>query len=788
MRPLGRGGYADVYLANDNLLERKVALKQIRFDRRTTAEGEAILAEALAASKVAHPGLVEVFDALVYKGRPTIVMEFVDGATLKISAVTEDWSLLVRVTILLKIGDAVHALHQAHIAHGDLRPENVLVTSDKRAKLLDFGISTASSHSKPIDDNIVGARRWERSRLKDIQALIDLATYTIPPKFRTAFAGSMISSLDTVNTTNEFCDCLRAIADNEAQMPTVPSRITGGPSWRIALMAVVLIIAGTLAWVWSNVKPTRSEATSVAVTETLFQDAGLLPEKQKHLIDFSLRSAVESAVLRATDLALYQKHGDIPDAERSAANIEKKGGPFSVVIKPVVECNSSANCTVVFRKETPTGKLLATTQRGPFVAEGGAALFNLAEHLISQELFHASAIVNKNSVSDENLSRYYELYVQAHFEGGSCVTIIADINLLKIDAPSFPLPYHLGAHCALEIFYETGDKVPAREQVADLLAFMLTQDNESPGNFDPVIKSFAELGDIEAAIKTLDRAKASGATWWTLTQWSAHIHYIKGEYGRAQELYQQLLDVFPAASVYTNAALAAYYNGNVESAVAIAEESLQKFPKRAKTHNFLGMMYLNQGNVESSIESLERALSLRDVTHYRSNLGLAYLISGNWEKSAVLLRAAVDSDQVTPMATLNYADALNLLGEREEAFNSYMKLTEVLSVSAPLEHQLSRAQALAHLGRAQMAINLINDLRAAHGTSSDLNYAAATVFAVAGDLNSAAAAVESAMNEGLSSHWFRFPWFDPLCIEPNLPTFGDTALCLSQVGSRAVSN
>ncbi|KAB2371662.1 serine/threonine-protein kinase [Actinomadura montaniterrae] len=144
---VGRGGMGTVWRAYDEMLDRDVAVKEVRLPGRITeAERRALcrrlLAEARATAALRHPGVAAVHDVLVEGGRPWIVMEFLPACSLN-RLVGEGGPLGVRRTA--RIGAAVlsvlRAAHDAGILHRDVKPSNVLVCDDGRVLLTDFGLA-----------------------------------------------------------------------------------------------------------------------------------------------------------------------------------------------------------------------------------------------------------------------------------------------------------------------------------------------------------------------------------------------------------------------------------------------------------------------------------------------------------------------------------------------------------------------------------------------------------------------------------------------------------------------
>ena len=143
---LGRGAMARVWRAWDPHLRREVAIKEPLFDPRLSPEvldemGRRFVAEGVAAARLNHPNIVTIYSADVYDGRPAIVMELVEGATL--SGLLESGPLepATAVDALDQLLDAAAYAHSMGVVHRDIKPDNVFVGADGRVRLADFGIA-----------------------------------------------------------------------------------------------------------------------------------------------------------------------------------------------------------------------------------------------------------------------------------------------------------------------------------------------------------------------------------------------------------------------------------------------------------------------------------------------------------------------------------------------------------------------------------------------------------------------------------------------------------------------
>lgn len=146
---IGNGGMATVYRAKDMTLKRNVAVKVLK-DEFTTDEEfiKRFNIEAQSAASLTHPNIVSIYDVGNEESIYYIVMELVQGKTLK-QIIDEDgvlpwkWSL----NIAIQIASALETAHKNNIVHRDIKPHNIIITEDGIAKVTDFGIAKAVSNS-----------------------------------------------------------------------------------------------------------------------------------------------------------------------------------------------------------------------------------------------------------------------------------------------------------------------------------------------------------------------------------------------------------------------------------------------------------------------------------------------------------------------------------------------------------------------------------------------------------------------------------------------------------------
>lgn len=142
IRPVGYGGMAEVFLAHDELLDRNVAIKMLRDQFLSDKELlEQFQREAKSAARLVHPYIINIYDVVSEGSNQYIVMEYVDGVTLKEYMQEHKLSLNAVLEIGVRLADALQHAHSHRIIHCDIKPQNILLDKNMNPKIADFGIA-----------------------------------------------------------------------------------------------------------------------------------------------------------------------------------------------------------------------------------------------------------------------------------------------------------------------------------------------------------------------------------------------------------------------------------------------------------------------------------------------------------------------------------------------------------------------------------------------------------------------------------------------------------------------
>jgi len=156
---IGRGGMGAVYEAYQVSLQRKVAIKVLKTAENSAQEASQtkLIQEARLAAKLNHPNIVQIFDVGEERGIYFMIMEYVEGVTLKDLLRNQPVFPLDRLyRVALKVARGLSVAHENHVVHRDIKPENIMLTSSGEVKIMDFGAASFLLNEQNPKENLVG--------------------------------------------------------------------------------------------------------------------------------------------------------------------------------------------------------------------------------------------------------------------------------------------------------------------------------------------------------------------------------------------------------------------------------------------------------------------------------------------------------------------------------------------------------------------------------------------------------------------------------------------------------
>ncbi len=235
MRLIGSGGMGELYVARDTKLGRKVALKLVHAKYLGSEQAKRrFLDEARTTARFSHPHIVTIHAVGEHDGRPYVALEYLEGQNLRERMLERRPSLQATLRIALAIAEALAEAHAAGVYHLDLKPENVVIPSDGRVRVVDFGLARQSALPKEsgevdmIDQGVWGTpaymapEQWERRRCTgatDVWALgmmlFELCSNWLPYDLEASRSQMMaaVCSKKPVDKVDRYADVPREVSE-----------------------------------------------------------------------------------------------------------------------------------------------------------------------------------------------------------------------------------------------------------------------------------------------------------------------------------------------------------------------------------------------------------------------------------------------------------------------------------------------------------------------------------------------------------------------------------------------
>ena len=219
-----RGGMGSVYRARHPELGTVVAIKTVHTHTGPETLAERFEQEARLSARIPHPGVVRVFDYDCQEGRLYLVMEFVDGETLRPVVADDQRDIAWRLDKVAQLADILHAAHEKGIVHRDVKPENVMVDSTERVRVLDFGISRVLDDGERLTQTgeILGTPEYiSPEQILDVPEAVDARTDVYA-------TGVVLYELLTGHSPFAGTNLFQVLKNVESLDPPPPSQLRSG--------------------------------------------------------------------------------------------------------------------------------------------------------------------------------------------------------------------------------------------------------------------------------------------------------------------------------------------------------------------------------------------------------------------------------------------------------------------------------------------------------------------------------------------------------------------------------
>jgi serine/threonine protein kinase len=597
---LGEGGMGEVYLADDLKLDRQIAIKFLPEHLTKDKENvERFEREAKAAAALNHPNIVTIHEIAEHDGQTFIVMEYVDGDSLRIKIDDKNLDVEEVINITNQICEGLSEAHKADIVHRDIKPENILIDNRGRVKILDFGLAKLKGVSKLTKETstlgtvhymspeqIQGKEVDNRSDIWSVGIVIyELLIGEVP------FQGNYEQAV-TYAILNEEPRLLKDIKSK--YFFDIEKLLAKEPNNRFQNCEEVLIELEKIKQVthkkgkFESKRAFMFSGIAVIIALILFSVLFFLPTEKDE------KSIISLAVLPFTNIK--------PDP-----NIDYLGNAFAAEI--INDLSYFKNISV--RPFSTVRDLENWDKLDVDYILTGNFLQVMGDIRLKIELFNNNT---KDILWQESLEEEFKKsYILQDIVSEKVINELEirfsseESHRMQIDIPKNPIAYE---------YYLRGVAYPLSVEGSHLSISMLTKSINLDSTYAP---AFAELGYRKQH----------------LAQYELESSNL---YNEAEKYYEKSLNINPELlNALTNLAGLYVELGKSGEALLLSQKAIKINPNYAVTHFRLSYIYRYTGMLNESKEEAEKALALDPTNARFRSIGRTYLYLGEYKKALIAL-------------------------------------------------------------------------------------------------------------------------------------------------------
>ncbi|WP_078083544.1 serine/threonine-protein kinase [Microbulbifer mangrovi] len=835
---LGAGGMGIVYLAEDLKLHRQVAIKKLKDNTASQNARDRIQQEARLLAQLNHPNIVALHDVLEDQGDIALVMEYIEGTTLRPWMRERSPSLQQKLSLLMQICQGLSEAHNLGIIHRDLKSDNILIAENAKgepvAKITDFGIAK----SQQLDEKTLTAENQlagtitamspEQILGKPLDARSDLFSFgTIAFEllcgsrpFEKHEAGALAMANRITNEAHtppqeawpDIPEPLailldKLLAKDPAQRPQnalvvyqgfallhkqglesesedftatmtdlfTHHKIKNRRRWQRVVAGMAVTLIVSAGGYWGWKEFTRLEPQYIAVMPVEINGEIRGEENAKALTRTMVRQALMNSVSQLKASALVSfTPKEGQDFEAQLQKLKDKGVTDALYAKLVC---AQVRCEIELQRLAPINSQIKKKENFTFLTDK----LQEAHYRTS----NSTALLFPSTYQKEKL----ELTVMSDRDYSLYLDILSRMEAKKLNQTDLAKLISMSSRYPQNIYIYNG--------LSNVAARLFILDGNST--------------HLEIALDALNQGEKLGVEIKTLNSLKLFIYGLGGYSKQFQNLIAKVDNTdFPVAEILSERARNSYRNGKYESALDFAKQAsalnpsadnlylialsnaisgnyhlahaalkklIDKYPDHWSSYSALANIEMEIGDLDSAEKTITSIPEELRGWRTKSNLGVIYFLQKKYSKALESYSKVLELVPTNIPTIGNLAETYLMLDNNDKAQENFNQLLTITQGRDDLESRLYQAIALAYLGKASDSISLIHTLVRESPDDVDVNYNAAQIYALAGEWSSANHYMEQLLKQGMGPEWFSLPAFQKLCAQPQVSIKVKSSIC-----------
>ncbi|MDP5209807.1 serine/threonine-protein kinase [Microbulbifer sp. 2205BS26-8] len=821
---LGAGGMGVIYLAKDVKLGRKVAIKQLRSDLKGDSAEARFHREAQLLARLNHSNIVRLYDVLEDGTRTALVMELVEGVTLREWMREHAASLGEKLDLLMQICKGLGKAHSLGIIHRDLKPENILVTNDGIAKITDFGIAKALDCDQQLtrEDHIAGsvqAMSPEQVQGAPVDARSDLFSLGsiafellcdkkpfergdlcalafaqqitskphIPPqqawpeipKTLAALLDHLLSKRpeqrpDSVQQVYEALELVGKhgiTADTQKYSETVTQLLVKPRKKGRRIAAHLAIISSILGvgifWAWQTFMQLPPQYIAILPVQLSGEISAQGEKNVKPLFTAMVRQALTNATAQLKSSALVSHTPSTTiTIEEQIQKLNSRGITDALLAQ--LNC-IELRCNIELQRINVNNQQIVKQISFPVLSDSGQT--QQAQHTITNNtaaLFpedYRKKPTTEMKMDAVDYNHYLKLLSKLSQNDNLQEDDLDFLEELIAKYPRNTNTYRTYAEVAASIYNATNNSKVLTSTLG-ILSSAEGSGTDEVALLEAKLRIKSYGADRQGFESILSKLQSKGYPSAYILAEFARFQYLQGNYSDGLAYAKQAANLRPTPHNTYLVAINQLATANYDSARSTLQKLNKQWPEYWPAFSALGAIELELGNITLAEQAITTIPKNIRTWRTKSNLGTVFFLQGKYSQALGVYQEVLQNSPNNIAITFHMAEVYLMQGNKAKANEYFNQVIVLTNENSSLNNWQHRALALAYLGNTASSVALAMKLLREVPEHTYTKYTAVQVYALAGEWQSANYYLEQLLSQGMSPEWFNLPAFQLICAQP----------------------